>query len=89
MLHTRQPQTTEAIARMAVRNEARVAIIKRALGTRYAHHPVNHVRPVDAPPRGMPVFLTTQATVPPAPKVADTINVHDRAERCLRRVKAA
>lgn len=44
MLHTRKAQTEEATAAMAERNARRVEIVKRALGDKYAHHPVNHVK---------------------------------------------
>jgi hypothetical protein len=48
MLHTRKAQTEEAAAAMAARNARRVEIAKRAMGDKYAHHPVNHVGRKDA-----------------------------------------
>jgi len=48
MLHTRKQMTEEAAAEMAARNARRVEIVKRALGDKYAHHPVNQVQRRDA-----------------------------------------
>lgn len=49
MLHTRKPQTEEALRAMEARNAARQQIARRVLGEKYAHHRTQHVRRLDTP----------------------------------------
>lgn len=44
MLHTRKIMSDEAIKSMAERNAKRIAITKRSLCEKYAHHQVNQVQ---------------------------------------------
>lgn len=43
MLHTRKTMTEETVKSMAERNAKRVAIVKRSLGDKYAHHRAHHI----------------------------------------------
>lgn len=77
MLHTRKAQTAEAQAAMAERNARRVEIVKRALGDKYAHHPINQVQRTD-----MQVLKTVRMTR--KPDGSTLVEAFDQAGRMIR-----